>query len=140
VRRLCLLVVLGAFVGCGSTRPTQLSELVARASKLCPEAQAGSYGRAESTNPTAIREVKALVRANENLAVVHTFETYTRERRMLRASEGAAIAREGQAASVVSAQAKDRQHEWFQHEVAIYRAERRLPGIGACAVSPFSNL
>jgi hypothetical protein len=136
VRRLCLLVVLGALAGCGSAQSTQLSQFVARASKLCPEAKAGFAGEAGPTNPAAIKEVNALVRANENLPVMRSFHAYARERMRLLDSEVAL--RQRLAPSVRAADPQLR--ELFRRQVEVYEAERRLPGIGACALSPRSNL
>jgi hypothetical protein len=137
VRRLCLLVVLGALAGCGSAQQsTQFTKFVARASKLCPEAKAGFAGGAGHTNPVAIKEVNALVRANENLPVMRSFHAYARERMRLLDAEVALRARLAPAA-----RAKDPHlHELFRRQVAIFEAERRLPGIGACALSPDPHL
>jgi hypothetical protein len=137
VRRLCLLFVLGALVGCGSAQSKQFTEFVARADKLCPEATKGFGGRAESDDPVAIKEVSALVRANENLPVARSFRTYAKERRQLRAAEPAI-----QSAPSPSIAAEDRaqRRELFRRQVKIYEAQRRLPGIGACALTPYSNL
>jgi hypothetical protein len=132
VRRLCLLVALSAFVGCGSAQSKQFTEFVGRAAKLCPEATAGESGRAESPNPVAIRELRALVRANENLPVLRSFRAYAKERKRLRAAELAL-----ESARSPSVAAKDPyRRELFRRQVKIYQAERRLPGIGSCAVSP----
>jgi hypothetical protein len=134
VRRLCLLVVLSAFVGCGSAQSKQFTEFVARASKLCPEATAGSGGRAERINPVARRDVRALVRANENLPVVRSFRAYAKERERLRAAELAL-----ESARSPSVAAKNHRRELFRRQMRIYEAERPLPGIGACALDPAAD-
>jgi hypothetical protein len=134
VRRLWLLVALSAFVGCGSAQSMQLTEFVARAAKLCPEATAGEGGRAESPNPVAIKELRVLVRANENLPVLRSFRSYANERKRLRAAESAL-----ESARSPSVAAKTYRRELFRRHVKIYQAERRLPGIGSCAVSPGAN-
>jgi hypothetical protein len=88
------------------------------------------------TNPVAIKEVNALVRANENLPVMRSFHAYARERMRLLDAEVALRAR-----LAPSSRAKDPHlQELFHRQVAIYEAERRLPGIGACALSPDPNL
>jgi hypothetical protein len=133
VRRLCLLVVLSAVVGCGSAQSKQFAHFVVRASKLCPEATAGTSGRAESPNPVALGEALALVRANENLPVVRSFRAYAKERTRLRAAETALES--GRSLTSVLANQPARR-ELFRRQVKIYQAERRLPGIGSCAVNP----
>lgn len=141
VRRLCLLFVLGALVGCGSAQSKQFTEFVARADKLCPEATQGFGGRAESFDPVAIKEVAALVRANENLPIVRSFRTYVNERKKLRAAE-LAIQSAIQSAPSPSVAAEDRAHrrEVFRRQVKIFKAQLRLPGLGACTLTPYSNL
>jgi hypothetical protein len=134
VRRLWLLVALSAFVGCGSARSKQFTEFVARAAKLCPEATAGFDGRAENKNPVAIKEVIALIRANENLPVLRSFRSYANERKRLLAAEAAL-----ESARSPSVAAKTYQRELFRRQLKIYQAEQRLPGIGSCAVTPAAN-
>jgi hypothetical protein len=123
-------------VGCGSAQPTQLAEFVARTEKLCPEALAGLGGRAEAVNPSARKQVQVLIRQNMNLPVTREFLTYVREGRQLRLSEQ--LLRSRLPPSVSASDPKRR--ALFRRRVEIYRAERRLPGIGACALSPYSNL
>jgi hypothetical protein len=137
VRRLCLLVVLSALVGCGSAQSKQFTEFVARAAKLCPEATAGFSGRAESDNPVAIKELRALVRANESLPVVRSFRAYAKERNRLRAAEPAI---QSAPSPSVAAEDRARRRELFGRQLKIYQAERRLPGIGSCALSPRTKL
>jgi len=129
-----MLAVLTALVGCGSAQSAQLTEFVARAAKLCPEATAGFGGRAESENPVARKETIALIRANKNLPVVRSFLAYENERKQLRAAEALT---ERLAPSVRTKNAH--RHELFRRQVKVYEAERRLPGIGTCALSPYAN-
>jgi hypothetical protein len=135
VRRLCLLVALSAFVGCGSSQSKQFTEFVARAVKLCPEATAGEGARAESPHPVAKKELLALVRANENLPVLRSFLAYAKEQKRLRAAERAL-----ESARSPSVAAKEGyRSELFRRQVKIYQAQRRLPGIGSCAASPYAG-
>jgi hypothetical protein len=134
MRWLCLLVVLTAFVGCGSAQSTQLTRFVARASKLCPEAMAGFSGRAERSDPVAVKEVEALLRANENLPLVRSFLADVGERRRLRRTEEALRAR-----TPPADRPNPELRKLFDRQVEIFRRELRLPGIGECTQSPYSN-
>jgi hypothetical protein len=127
-----MLAVLTALVGCGSAESKQLTAFVARAAKLCPEATRGfGNGRAEYTDPVAVKEMVALVHANKNLPVVRTFLAYSKERKRLR-TEAAALERVTPPAQVPNS----RLPKLFRRQRAIYEAERRLPGIGSCAEAP----
>jgi hypothetical protein len=66
---------------------------------------------------------------------VRSFLAYANERKRLRAEEGVLIER---LAPSVRAETPHRR-ELFRRQVEIYEAERRLPGIGACALTPYSN-
>lgn len=122
--------------GCGSAQSKQFTAFVARASKLCPEAMKGSGGEAEESDPVAVKEVVALIRANANLPVVRSFRADLTERTRLRDSEGALRHRTPSAT-----QANDPHlRELVRRQVEIWKAERELSGIGACARSPYTNL
>jgi hypothetical protein len=137
VRRLCLLVALSVVLaGCGSAQSKQFTEFVARAAKLCPKANRGVGGRAEILDPAAVKEVVALIRENENLPVVRSFVAYGKQRKRLREAEPATPSA---ASPSVAAEDRARRLELFRRQVQIYKAERRLPGIGACAITPYSN-
>jgi hypothetical protein len=132
VRRLCLLVVLGTLVGCGSGQSKQYREFVARADKLCPEVFRRS-GEAQDT--AAIGEVRALLRANDHLPLVRSWKAYAAARKRLRTLESALESFEGAA----RVQTEVSRREVFRRQVRIYEAERALPGIGRCTETPYTS-
>jgi hypothetical protein len=79
-------------------------------------------------NPAAIKEVVALVRANETLPIVKSFHVYAGERKRLQAAQRRLDAK--------GTLTPSDQRGFYEREVKIYEAERRVPGIGACAIHP----
>lgn len=101
-------------------------KFVARASKLCREA---SHRPWEPADPVALKELRELLRTNENLPVVRIWREDATERARLRRSTAP-----GQRSTPQVRRAA------FQRQVTIYNAERRLPGIGGCTESPYISL
>ena len=132
VRRLCLLVVLSTVVGCGSGQSKQYREFVARADKLCPEVIRRS---SEEPNTVAIEEVRALLRANDHLPLVRSWEAYAAARKRLRTLESALES----SSTAARVQTEVSRREVFRRQVRIYEAERALPGIGRCTETPYTS-
>lgn len=116
--------MLGALAGCGSA-PSQASRFVAQATRLCDDHR---HTTSEPVDMVALREVMALLRSNEHLPEVRGWHGYIEARNRLR--RAVAATRAGS-----PARAKVR-----REEIALFKAERRVPGIGQCAKSPYSSL
>jgi hypothetical protein len=123
VRRICLLAVLSTLVGCGSAQSKQSTQFIARATKLCREA---SHHTGEEADPMVMKELRALLHANEHLPLVRSWLADVAARKRLRRAEAEAPAGPPRA-------------KVFRRQVTIYDAERRLPGIGGCTESPYTS-
>lgn len=133
VRRLCLLVALGTLVGCGSGQSKQYGEFVARADKLCREVSSHRSGEAQDT--VAIGELRALLRTNDHLPLVRSWEAYAAARKRLRTLESSLES----SSTAARVQTEVSRREVFRRQVRIYEAERALPGIGRCTETPYTS-